>query len=124
MALQNGPGIEGIARTIPPVDPVQALPSSEKQPRRRLSLADGHALLLQLLAGRFVLVEMQEPHAPQDVGCLGELDVVVADDLDAVAPGIEEVEDRLFSAPLVILHYILHMKRLTEEPALLVKKGI
>src|SRR5262249_12264268 len=29
----------------------------------------------------------------QHVGCLGELDVVVAHDLDAIAPGIAEVEE-------------------------------
>ena len=35
-----------------------------------------------------------EAHAAQHVRRLGELDVRVADDLDPVAPGIEEVEKR------------------------------
>ena len=37
---------------------------------------------------------MRQPHAAQDVRGLGELDVRVADDLDAVAPRVEEVEKR------------------------------
>src|SRR5207248_10188258 len=39
-----------------------------------------------------VLVELQ-PHAAHDVGRLGELDVGILDDFDAVAPGIEEIEE-------------------------------
>src|SRR5882724_1213241 len=35
---------------------------------------------------------MRQPHAAQYVWRLGELDVVVTDDLDAVAPRIEKVE--------------------------------
>jgi hypothetical protein len=35
---------------------------------------------------------MRQPHAAQHVRCLGELDVVVADDLYTVAPRIEEIE--------------------------------
>src|SRR5208282_1901224 len=37
---------------------------------------------------------MGEAHAAQDVGRLGELYVVIADDLYAVAPGVEKVEKR------------------------------
>ena len=37
---------------------------------------------------------MREAHAAQHVCRLGELDVVVADDLDAVAPGIAEIQER------------------------------
>src|ERR1700746_2960523 len=37
---------------------------------------------------------MLQPHAAQHVWCLGELDIVVADDLDSVAPWIGEVEIR------------------------------
>ena len=36
---------------------------------------------------------MRKPHAAQNVRRLGELDVVVADDLDSVAPGIKEIEE-------------------------------
>ena len=35
---------------------------------------------------------MRKPHAPEYIRRLGELDVVIADDLDAVAPRIEKIE--------------------------------
>src|SRR5258706_13316692 len=50
-----------------------------------------HALFRQLLDRALVLREVGKAHAAQHVGGLGELDVVVADDLDAVAPGIAEI---------------------------------
>jgi hypothetical protein len=37
---------------------------------------------------------MRQPHAAQHVRRLGELDVVVANDLDAITPRIAEVEER------------------------------
>jgi hypothetical protein len=37
---------------------------------------------------------MRQPHAAQDVRRLGELDIVVGDDLDAITPWIEEIEKR------------------------------
>src|SRR5438034_3572409 len=37
---------------------------------------------------------MREPHAAQHVWRLGELNILVADDLDAVAPRVEKVEKR------------------------------
>ncbi len=37
---------------------------------------------------------MRQPHAAQDVRRLGELYVVVADDLEAIAPRVAEVEER------------------------------
>src|SRR5262245_31462463 len=37
---------------------------------------------------------MCQPHAAQHVWRLAELDVLVADNLDAIAPGIAEVEER------------------------------
>src|SRR5215831_8292682 len=37
---------------------------------------------------------MREAHSTQHVWCLGELDVLVTDDLDAIAPRVEEVEER------------------------------
>src|SRR5437868_8069607 len=52
-----------------------------------------HAFFGQFLSGIGVLVELQ-PHAAHDVGRLGELDIGILDDLDAVAPGIEEIEER------------------------------
>ena len=64
-------------------------------PRPRLSrLGRGHAFVGQLLLRRFGLAKMGEPHAGQDIGRLGELDVVVADDLDAIAPWIAKIEER------------------------------
>ena len=36
---------------------------------------------------------MRQPHALEHIRRLGELDVVIADDLDAVAPGIEEIQE-------------------------------
>src|SRR5947209_3425853 len=35
---------------------------------------------------------MRQRHPAQNVGRLGELDILIADDLDAVAPGIAKVE--------------------------------
>src|SRR6185312_4240909 len=37
---------------------------------------------------------MRQPHAAQDVWRFGELNVFVADDLHAVSPGVEEIEER------------------------------
>ena len=52
-----------------------------------------HSLVSQLLDGLRGLCEVCQAHASQDMRCLGELDVVVADDLDAVAPRVEEVQE-------------------------------
>ena len=49
------------------------------------------ALGSKLGEGRFALAEL-EPHPPQDPLGLRELHLVVLDDLDEVAPGVEEVE--------------------------------
>src|SRR5712692_1974632 len=51
-----------------------------------------HALAGKLLDRLRLLGQMRQPHAAQHVRRLGELDVVVADDLHAVAPRIEEIE--------------------------------
>ena len=61
--------------------------------RARPSVQPGrHSLVGQLLDRLRVLCEMRQPHAAQHMRRLCELDVVVADDLDAVAPGVEEVQ--------------------------------
>src|SRR5262249_29430410 len=52
-----------------------------------------HALGRQLFFGTGVLGELGQAHAAQHVGRLGELDVVVAHDLDPVAPRISEIEE-------------------------------
>src|SRR5215468_6181747 len=65
----------------------------EKQKSAKSASLRRHALFGQLLDRVLVLREVGEAHAAQHVGGLGELDVVVADDLDAVAPGIAEIEE-------------------------------
>src|SRR5215472_6206627 len=55
--------------------------------------ARGHALVLELLDRALVLRQVGEPHPAQHVRGLGELDVVVADDLYSVAPGVAEIEE-------------------------------
>jgi hypothetical protein len=37
---------------------------------------------------------MHQSHAAENVGRFGELDIVVADNLDAIAPRVEKVEKR------------------------------
>ena len=37
---------------------------------------------------------MRQPHAAQHVRRFGELNIVVGDDLEAIAPGVAEVEER------------------------------
>jgi hypothetical protein len=58
---------------------------------RGSTLPNRHALLGQLLLRMLVLGEMRQTHATQHIGSLSELDVVIADDLDAVAPGVAKV---------------------------------
>src|SRR5579863_3858439 len=53
-----------------------------------------HVLLRQFLFRARVLRQVRKAHATQHVGRLGELDVVVTDDLHAVAPGIAEIKER------------------------------
>src|SRR5262245_66426836 len=71
-------------------------------PRRRNPLRScvlsfstrSHAFPRKLLDRFLVLGEMRQSHATQHVRGLGELNIVIADDLDAVAPWIPEVEKR------------------------------
>ena len=37
---------------------------------------------------------MRQAHAPQNVRSLGELDIVIAHDLDAIAPGVTKIQKR------------------------------
>src|SRR6476646_8981693 len=61
----------------------------------RSRVLDGrHSLFFKLLDSLRVLGKMSQAHAAQNVRRLRELNVVVADDLDAVAPRIAEVEER------------------------------
>src|SRR5262249_33190769 len=52
-----------------------------------------HALLRQLFHRLIVLRQALQPHTAQHMRSLSELDVVIANDLDAVAPRIEEIEE-------------------------------
>src|SRR5262245_41037320 len=51
-----------------------------------------HTLVGQLLECLGALAELGEAHAAQHMGRLAELNVLVSHDLDAIAPGIEEIE--------------------------------
>jgi hypothetical protein len=58
---------------------------------RASTLLNRHPLIGQLLLRMLVLGKMRQTHTTQHIWSLGELDVVVADDLDAVAPGVAKV---------------------------------
>src|SRR5690606_32817523 len=51
-----------------------------------------HALVLQLPHRLLVLGQVRQPPATKHVRRLGELNVVIADDLDAVPPWVEEIQ--------------------------------
>src|SRR6516162_759678 len=53
-----------------------------------------HSLFRELLDRLRVLRKMRKPHSSQHVRRLGELYIVVGNDLEAIAPGITEVEER------------------------------
>src|SRR5262249_41078078 len=52
-----------------------------------------HALSRQLFHRLIVLRQALQPHTAQHMRSLSELDVVIANDLDAAAPRIEEIEE-------------------------------
>src|SRR5262249_14836064 len=52
-----------------------------------------HAFVVKFLDCLFVLGKMQQPHPAQHIRRLGELYIIVADDLYTVAPRIEEIEE-------------------------------
>src|SRR6202040_1813345 len=57
-------------------------------------LAHRHPFFRQLLFRAFVLGQLLQAHAAQNVWSLGELDIVIAHNLDAIAPGVAEIEKR------------------------------
>jgi hypothetical protein len=61
---------------------------------RSASLDRRHVLRSQFFERLLVLSEMRQSHAAQHVWRLGELDIVVTDNLDAIAPWVEKVEKR------------------------------
>src|ERR1700681_615848 len=79
------------------------IPTDRERPRHGLPegrLAIGgpsarrHALVRQLLDRSLVLRQMRQTHATQHIWCFGELNVGVADDLDSIAPRVQEIEKR------------------------------
>src|SRR5580765_6066894 len=66
------------------------------------SIRHHHAFFLELFDGVGGFVDGRYTHAFEDLGRLGELAIVVGHDLDAVAPGIENVHtvvDAFYAAP-------------------------
>jgi len=59
----------------------------------RVPLTEGHALFGQLPSCVLVLGQVRQTHTAEDVGGFGELDIVIADDLNAVAPWVTEVKE-------------------------------
>lgn len=51
-----------------------------------------HAFLLEFLDGVGSFSEMAGAHTFKNMGCLGELDVVIGYDFDSIAPGVAEIE--------------------------------
>src|ERR1700739_4153048 len=68
--------------------------SSSRHVRSRLT--ECHALVGQLPLRVLVLGQVRQTHAAEDVGGFGELDIVVANDLNAVAPRVAEVTEWAF----------------------------
>ena len=59
-----------------------------------LASSSTHALLGQFLFRFLVFGELRKTHATQHIGGLRELDVLIADDLDAIAPRVSKVKER------------------------------
>jgi len=53
-----------------------------------------HALRSQFLFRFVILGQVHQAHATQHIGRLGELDIVVADDLDSISPRVPKVKER------------------------------
>ena len=71
----------------------QGLPSPRATKQTILRSARRHSLVGKFLDRVLALGEIRHPHPAQHVRRLGELDVVVADDLKPVAPWIKKVEE-------------------------------
>jgi len=84
MMKSLSPPIRGRTARLKTIDPPPISGRASNLPNR-------HALLGQLPLRMLVFGEMRQTHTTQHIGSLGELDVVVADDLDAVAPGVAKV---------------------------------
>jgi len=56
-------------------------------------LLQRHAFLGQFLFCFLVLGQVRQAHTTQNIRRLGELDIVVADDLDSIAPRVPKVKE-------------------------------
>src|SRR5258708_37825190 len=65
---------------------------TRRRPGRLEPLAHRHPFFRQLPFRAFVLGQLRQTHAAQNVWSLGELDIVIAHDLDAIAPGVAEIQ--------------------------------
>src|SRR6266436_953133 len=82
------------AEQILVTDDVDAVDESVEVPGPlRVALTECHALFGQLPLRVLVLGQVRQTHAAEDVGGFGELDIVIADDLNAVAPWVAEVKE-------------------------------
>src|SRR6266853_3667656 len=82
------------AEQILVTDVVDAVDESVEVPGPlRVALTECHALFGQLPLRVLVLDQVRQTHAAEDVGGFGELDIVIADDLNAVAPWVAEIEE-------------------------------
>lgn len=89
MGLSSAPG-DGIGRRTEERD-VSAF--GEAPPGN--GLIRRHTLVGELFQGAFRLIQAAETHSPENMRCFGKLDVVVADNLDAVTPRVEKVEEAI-----------------------------
>src|SRR6185437_1086135 len=92
-------GAIAIATAAPPGGSCRSIDRRSASSREFFRLQAGgmssswcHALFRELLQRSLALGEVRQPEAAQDVRRLRELDVVVANDLHPVAPGIEEIQ--------------------------------
>src|SRR5271156_6656549 len=69
-------------------------PSAVRTNGWRRTLTRCHSLFGKLLHRLRIFGKVSQSHAAQNVRRLGELNIVVANDLDAVAPRVPEVEER------------------------------
>src|SRR5438477_12864925 len=64
------------------------------RPRTSSRLLQCHTLLGQFLFCFLVLSQVHQPHATQYIGRLGELNIIVTDNLYSVAPGVPKIKER------------------------------
>lgn len=65
---------------------------SPKQGNQRSLRLRRHALLLEFFYSVRGFLDIADPQSFKHVRCFGELDVVIGDDFDSVAPGVAEID--------------------------------